>query len=126
MHERSGSTEPYISVNQMRDYILRDEFSAAKREEIWKRVRPVVEANANIRSSVKEGRAGEVSRLWEWIGMLPELEDGTRSGGKENGRLSLGPVHSLRRSESPAVLPTGTEMVEGLGHRHWDEGRPIY
>ena len=126
MHERSGTTEPYISVNQMRDYILRDEFSAAKREEIWKRVRPVVEANANIRSSVKEGRAGEVSRLWEWIGMLPELEDGARSGGREKGRLSLGPIQSPGRNESPVVVPASTGMVEGLGHRHWDEGRPIY
>ena len=110
----------------MRDYLLRDEFSAAKREEIWKRVRPVVEANANIRSSVKEGRAGEVSRLWEWIGMLPELEDGARTGGKENGGLSLGPFQSPQRTESPAVVPASTEMVKGLGHRHWDEGRPIY
>ena len=126
MHERSASTEPFISVPQMRDYVLRDEFSATKREEIWKRVRPVVEANSNVRSSVKEGRAGEISRMWEWIGALPELEDGGWTAGRENGRYSLGGNGTPGRIPSPAVVPVSTEMVEKQGQRHWNEGWPIY
>lgn len=74
---------------------------------MWKRVRAVVESNANVRASVREGRGGEVSRVWEWIGHLGLLE-----GGRESRRVTFGTVED--------------EKVEGMETRKWDEGRPIY
>ena len=122
LHEKGATSEPWISAGQMRDDVLRDEFSAARREAIWKQVRAIVEMNANVRASVREGRAGEVSRVWEWIGSVQQLED----GGYKRGRYSLPPQGNGRREVgdiSPLVEGGAGEMVE---RRHWDEGRPIY
>lgn len=117
MYAQGSSPEPWISVGQMRDDVLRDEFSAKRREAIWKRVKAVVEANANVRPSVREGRAGEVSRVWEWIGSVGIME-GARSGKwAKGGRHSYGPL----------AIPDGTATPGGKGEmRTWDEGRPIY
>ena len=100
----------------MRDDILREEYSAARREAIWKRVRPIVEMNSNVRASVKEGRLGEISRVWEWIGNVAAIEDG--GDRRRSGRKWLGPAaESPERSASPNAVG---EL------RKWDEGRPVY
>ncbi|KAI5283369.1 inner nuclear membrane protein enriched at telomere/subtelomere region, partial [Ascosphaera aggregata] len=67
LHARAAATEPWISIAQLRDDVLRDE-GRKKRERVWKLVGAVVEQNANVRASVREGRAGDVSRVWEWVG----------------------------------------------------------
>jgi hypothetical protein len=100
----------------MRDDVLRDEFSAKRREAIWKRVKDVVEMNANIRPSVREGRAGEISRVWEWIGSVGNLEDVWSGGRRESGRYSMGPIGT----QDGRLSPKPEEP------RKWDEGRPIY
>ena len=141
LHAHGARPEPWISVGQMRDDVLRDEFSAARRESIWKRVKAVVEMNANVRASVREDRLGEVSRVWEWIGSVPALEDQPWSGEKRRsggGRQSLlyGDADangSSSRSITPGrddVSPSagaGGRSGGGVGDtRKWDEGRPIY
>ena len=129
-----ASAEVWISVAQLRDDVLRDEFSPGRREELWRRVRAVVESNANVRASVREGRDGEVSRVWEWIGSLGLLEEGfagsTGGGGRRpSGRLSRGPsaylsVEGGRGSSSPGSDEKRFSPVGRM--QRWDEGRPIY
>lgn len=117
-----GVREAWISVAQLRDDVLRDEFSAARREKLWSRVRRVVECNANVRASVREGRGGDVGRVWEWIGSVGALEDGRREGGRVSFGGNLTPGTGERALNSPAV-GTPTEMVQ---QGKWEEGRPIY
>lgn len=115
LHGRGDAAEAWISIGQLRDDVLRDEFSAARREGIWRKVRAVVEMNANVRTSVREGRSGEVSRVWEWIGSVGLLSEDTWSAGRRsNARNSL---------VGPEALAGGAEFPGG---RSWDEGRPIY
>lgn len=91
---------------------------------MWKQVRAVIERNANVRASVREGRGGDVSRVWEWIGMVGLLEDGAWSGGAKN-RLSFGPVveRTTGGDRANSMEVEGGEMLE---KRTWDEGRPVY
>ena len=134
LYDRGDAAESWISAGQLRDDVLRDEFSARRRENIWKKVKAVVELNANVRASVREGRGGDVSRVWEWIGSVGLLmgdeyqqqqqqQQHTLSGGprRSNARVSwidAGPSDGER--ENPQ---RGREIIE---RRKWDEGRPIY
>ena len=124
LNARGDALESWISIGQLRDDVLRDEFSDKRRESIWNRVRAVVEKNANIRASVREGRGGDVSRVWEWIGSIGVLEepwvDGRGSGGK---RVSWGVLGDDQTPDGRVSTGEGKEMVE---KRKWDEGRPIY
>lgn len=120
LHQRGDTQEGWISSGQLRDDVLRDEFSAARRAKIWKKVEAVVEMNANVRPSVRESRTGEVSRVWEWIGNVGLLEDGRGSGSTDRRRSGK----FIERGESPEVEEAGTIAV--ADQRKWDEGRPIY
>lgn len=112
--------EPWISVSQLRDDVLRDEFSPRRREDLWKRVRAIVEMNANVRASVREARTGEVSRVWEWIGHVGLLDEGVSGGARrQSGRFSLGPP--LGGSPTPVLESNRRDTIP-----RWDEGRPIY
>lgn len=124
LHARGDAAESWISVGQLRDDVLRDEFSDQRRESLWKRVRVVVERNANVRASVREGRGGDVSRVWEWIGTVGLLEDGAWSSGAKK-RVNFGPIVGGEPDDraSPVGLEEGREMVD---NRKWDEGRPVY
>ena len=128
LHTRGDAAESWISVGQLRDDVLRDEFSDKRRENMWKRVRAVVEKNANVRASVREGRGGDVSRVWEWIGSVGLLDE-PWSGGRGSGagkRVSFGGLIDDGTPDgraSPPAVGGGREMVE---QRKWDEGRPIY
>jgi hypothetical protein len=114
LHAQGSASEPWISVGQMRDDVLRDEFSAKRREAIWARVKSVVEMNANVRSSVKEGRLGDVSRVWEWIGSFPHPDR------RKSERLSFGGEGTANGKTHPGIEGQDTAL------RSWDEGRPIY
>lgn len=122
LHDRGSSPEPWVSIGQLRDDVLRDEFSIRRREAIWQRVRLVVEKNANVQASVREMRAGDSSEVWEWVGSFPVLDEAWSSDRRESGRYSGGPVSQYegRTGFEPA------DNREVLQTRHWDEGRPIY
>lgn len=124
LQARGDAAESWISVGQLRDDILRDEFSDQRRERIWKRVRAVVERNANVRASVKEGRGGDMSRVWEWIGSIGLLEDGPYSGGKK--RVSFGGVVGTGKSADLTTPKEGGDGREMSEKRQWNEGRPIF
>lgn len=131
LHHDQRTSEPFISVGQLRDDVLRHVFSASERERVWQNVRKIVESNSNVRAATREGgKTGEWSRVWEWIGpvdLAPGLE-GRSSGG---GGLIEASSSSLNR---------GTEIGNGVEQRsraqtpdrstvevrRWDEGRPIY
>ena len=123
LHAQGERPEPWIGVGRMRDDVLRDEFSAKRREDIWRRVLRVVEINANVRSAVREDRSGEVSRVWQWIGSLPALEDGADR--RRSGRQSLLPQDAEARNESSAAMGQAARGA-AADIRKWDEGRPIY
>ena len=99
LHTRGDAAESWISVGQLRDDILRDEFSDKRRESLWKRVSAVVEKNANVRASVRESRTGDISKVWEWIGsvgLLDESWSDRRSGGGEGEKELVSGVWWMR------------------------------
>ncbi|KAI9704554.1 MAG: inner nuclear membrane protein enriched at telomere/subtelomere region [Bogoriella megaspora] len=119
--------EAYISMAQLRDDVLRDEFSATRRRKLWDRVTKKVENNSNVRPMVRESRTGDVSRVWEWVGAVGALEDSGRreSGRRDSSRLSLG----LRESPSMSEIKDEAVASDGKikGFVKWEDGgRPIY
>jgi len=117
LYSQSSAPEAWISIGQLRDDVLRAELRFSDRERAWKGVREVVEGNTNVRTNVREGRHGEVSKVWEWIGPVGALED----GGRESGKVRF--LDSPAADSDAATPPTGKEIAES---RKWDEGRPIY
>jgi len=113
-HQEPGAYQDRgLSMNQLRDDVLRNEFSSSRRINLWKKVQKKVEHNSNIRAAVREGHGGDITRMWEWIGPIQLLEDSRGSGKRDGGRYSLG--------WTPGSSPP--EPKEG---KHWDEGHPIY
>lgn len=119
-------------MGQLRDDVLRDEFSNSRREKLWGKVRDVVERNANVRASSRELRGGDMSRVWEWVGSIGQFEDlgpsSRKSGGK---RVSWGGVMEEGNDKHRGSSPLNDEIVmdgkrERVEQRKWDEGRPIY
>lgn len=119
LYARGDAAESWISVGQLRDDVLRDEFSDKRRETMWKRVRSVVERNANVRASARELRGGDVSRVWEWVGSVGLLDE-TWSGGRSKR------VSNFEMSEGTTPDVTSPPYREMVDQRKWDEGRPIY
>ena len=116
--EPAAYPDAAMTMTHLRDDLLRNEFSARRRGQIWDQVQRKVESNSNVRSMVREGRHGDMARMWEWIGALPAIEDGHSSGRRQSSRYSLG---QLVGSSSSPIKDEDTSEV-----RHWDEGRPIY
>jgi hypothetical protein len=116
--EPGAYPEVGISMTQLRDDVLRDEFSARSRQKLWEKVQSKVEHNSNVRAAVREGRSGDVTRMWEWIGPVQYIEDSRR---RDSGRHSLGPV--VGSSPARVSTPLRDEMRQS---GKWDEGRPIY
>ena len=79
---------------------------------MWEKVQKKVEQNSNVRPMVREGRTGEVSRVWEWIGALGVAES------------SLSDQMVLSASEQDNEK---TQLeVKVKSSPVWDEHRPIY
>jgi hypothetical protein len=105
---------------QLRDDVLRDEFSASRRKKLWEKVQAKVEVNSNVRPSVREDRNGEVGRVWEWIGSVGAIDNSPyvdrvdrRSGGY---RGSLGGL-----AES-LLEPAGAGIKnENMSSGRWEE-----
>ncbi|KAL6707630.1 inner nuclear membrane protein enriched at telomere/subtelomere region [Coniothyrium glycines] len=115
LQEPGAHSEKGISMAQLRDDILRHEFSSSRRQKLWERVQKKVEFNSNIRAAVRTTNSGDVARMWEWIGPVKLLEDGRSSGKHESGRFSSG------IGSSP---PSASHSMQDV--QKWDEGRPIY
>ncbi|KAK5150089.1 hypothetical protein LTR04_006889 [Oleoguttula sp. CCFEE 6159] len=115
--------EAWISMGQLRDDVLRAEFSASRRQKLWEKVQKKVEQNSNVRPMVRESRTGDVSRVWEWIGAVGLLEGTPGSGDRrQSSRRSL--IASSPGHLTPLKGEDGTGEMSEI--RTWDEGRPIY
>jgi len=125
--------DTFVSMNHLRDDVLRDEFSASRRAKLWEKVQGKVEGNSNIRPMVREGRHGDVSRVWEWVGGVSAIEgmpgrSGSASGGSKkrvSGRFSL-PASSPYSELSTLPPPVKDEGNGEMEERKWEESRPIY
>lgn len=84
--------DSYLPQLHLRDALLADVHSSARRQEIWDKVEAVVDRNANIRVSSQEVR-GEPYRVWEWVGPSGVLknqhssETGGSGGSTSNSHL---------------------------------------
>ncbi|CAN8099616.1 unnamed protein product [Discula destructiva] len=112
-YEGGGKDDPFLFLPNMRDDVLRKYHSLSKREQIWTRVRAVVEQNSNVRTGQREGSNGEVGRAWEWIGPSGAIEGNARRRG--------------RVSRSADVDQEGADDRAAI-HKRWDEpgSRPVY
>ncbi|KAF2420981.1 hypothetical protein EJ08DRAFT_738467 [Tothia fuscella] len=129
--------EGFLSMGHLRDDVLRDEFSAKRRNKIWERVKGKVEGNMNVRPAVREGRFGDVSRVWEWTGAVAPVGEDIVFGSADRrvsgggGRYSMGAAGNNSPLTEYSTVPEvkrkggggGKEMVET---RKWEESRPIY
>jgi len=125
--------EGFISMGHLRDDVLRDEFSASRRTKLWEKVQGKVEGNLNVRPMVREGRHGDVSRVWEWIGAVSAIDDVTgRSGSssrRQSSRYSFGPVGGSSPMSELSTIPPPVKREESgemVERRKWEESRPIY
>ncbi|KAF1979534.1 sister chromatid separation protein-like protein [Bimuria novae-zelandiae CBS 107.79] len=118
-HQEPGAYQDRgLSMNQLRDDVLRTEFSSSRRINLWKRVQKKVEHNSNIRAAVREGASGDVTRMWEWIGPVRLLEDGRSNGKRDGGRRSIGYI------STPGSSPPEPKEMKEL--QKWDDGHPQY
>ena len=104
-------------MNQLRDDVLRNEFSSSQRIKIWKHVQKKVERNSNVRAAVREGASGDITRMWEWIGPVRMLEEG-RGSGKREGR------RDLEWLDEHEVVGKGGR--DGKDVKKWEEGHQQY
>ncbi|THX19299.1 hypothetical protein D6D17_01426 [Aureobasidium pullulans] len=112
-----GYPEPLISMVALRDDVLRDEFRAQERNRIWTAVQKLVEGNANVRTMVREGRTGDVSRMWEWIGAVYRIE-----AGSARQSPAVGKITTPGRLDDSIASGSGMEIEK----RKWGESRPYY
>jgi hypothetical protein len=118
-HQEPGAyPDQGLSMTQLRDDVLRNEFSSRRRQKLWERVQKKVEHNSNVRAAVRENHTGDVARMWEWVGPVQLLEDGRSSGKKGAARYSYGTA-----IESS---PLQSASRDGLQVNKWDEGHPVY
>lgn len=113
--------ESFISMAQLRDDVLRDEFSAKRRAKLWERVQRKVEQNSNVRPSVRESRSGDVSRVWEWVGAVAAIEDRATPLARS--------VHEKNRLSGVGYMDSPSRQLikeESSHQKSWDEGRPMY
>ncbi|KAL1310867.1 hypothetical protein AAFC00_001099 [Neodothiora populina] len=115
--------EPYISMVALRDDVLREEFRAKERTRLWEVVKGLVEGNANVRTMVREGRSGDVSRVWEWIGAVQRIEGSAKRKSGGLGRITGSPGR---------MMDVGVEGSDSDGGnlknsvQKWDEGGSSY
>lgn len=120
--------EKYMSVAQLRDDVLRDEFSANRRKKLWEKVQKKVEGNANVRPMVREGRTGDVGRVWEWVGAVGMLESpqGAETGNRRKSRVSFAATDSHRLLEPQEDDESSLIQRSELPTTKWPEARPNY
>lgn len=57
-----------LSSLQLRDEVMQDEHSIARRVKLWEQVEKIVEGNSNVRANVEVMPSGDEARVWNWVG----------------------------------------------------------
>jgi Man1-Src1p-C-terminal domain len=118
----------FVSVTQLRDDVLRNEFSSSRRKKLWRGVEKLVEQNSNVRTRIGSLDSGDVGRGWKWIGAIRQLDDSDISGGSRrgSGRYSLPPIHA-QTPEMTSSPMTEIDIANPVGFRRWnDASRPQF
>lgn len=121
----SMTPEPFLAPAQLRDLVLRDEKSASRKAELWKKVEREVEKNANVRARVAE-QHGEEIRVWQWVGgayetdlpaieSTPSVQGAPASTNRRRSYAAFAPRPSLSRPGTPRV------SLAGDRHMSWGE-----
>ncbi|KAI8605695.1 Man1-Src1p-C-terminal domain-containing protein [Dissophora ornata] len=76
-------TDPFLPQTHLRDALLADVHSAARRQEIWDKVQAIIERNSNVRTSSQEVR-GELHKVWEWVGPTGVLSQHSQGEGSSS------------------------------------------
>lgn len=126
LHAQEPETyqDNYISMAQLRDDVLRDEFSATRRKKLWEKVQKKVEGNANVRPMVREGRTGDVGRVWEWVGAVGMLESpqGAQTGDRRrSGRRVSFAADNQRLLEARDMEDSPSVQRVDLPTTKWEE-----
>jgi len=110
-----GHQDSHVPIAQLRDDILRNEYSTWRRKKVWDAVQKKVERNSNVRPMVREGRSGDVGRVWEWVGAVGMLESPPASyERRKSGRVSFGGEQWIEpRSEDHSEVSQVTRWKEG-------------
>lgn len=96
---------------------------------MWEKVQQKVEGNANVRPMVREGRSGDVGRVWEWVGAVGYIES-PQSGAnrRRSGRVSFAGI-----DDSKSIEPSEEFSESALlrsekkpAVKKWEEGRGSY
>lgn len=131
-YEPMNTRDGYISVTQLRDDVLRQEFSSSRRKALWQHVEKLVEQNSNIRTKVGTLDTGDVGRGWRWTGAVRSIESSVERPSTSNGRIVAGRYSMPQAvSSSPPMAETG-QGVNGDAYpkeefRRWDSGsRPAF
>lgn len=107
--------DSHVSVAQLRDDILRNEYSTWRRNKVWDAVQKKVERNSNVRPMVREARSGDVGRVWEWVGAVGMIESPPER--RKSGRVSFGGEQWIEpRSEDHSEVSVS----------RWKEGGQYY
>lgn len=118
--------DKYMSVAQLRDDVLRDEFSAGRRKKLWEKVQKKVEGNSNVRPMVREGRTGDVGRVWEWVGAVGILEaPPSGSSRRKSGRANL-TSDFIGEDSSMVVSEIRGPKRDDFKTAKWEESRPYF
>ncbi|KAF9426995.1 inner nuclear membrane protein enriched at telomere/subtelomere region [Entomortierella beljakovae] len=102
--------DPFLPQIHLRDVLLRDMESVAKRQEIWEKVSALVDRNSSVRVSAQEVQ-GEIHRVWEWVGATGVLSRKAMRGiGNGNG------IHSspLKDKSSPMSSLLDNDSLYGV------------
>lgn len=122
-HDPSVYREDFLPVPQLRDDVLRSEWSTFRRRKLWEKVQQKVEHNANVRPAVRESSSGDVGRVWQWVGHVGLIESPPSTGGgherRKSGRVSFG-------GEQWIPAHGGTPEMSQVGASKWKEGGSYY
>jgi hypothetical protein len=100
----SSEQAGYVSINRLRDDVLRNEFSSARRKKVWSAVEKLVEQNANVRTKVGATDTGDVGKGWRWIGGQDGSNDSpvSKLEIEEVGKPNMSELKRWRDNDEPA------------------------
>jgi hypothetical protein len=118
-HAASGAGDGFVGVNQLRDDVLRGEFSSARRKRLWAHVESLVEQNSNVRTKFGALDSGDVGRGWKWIGGSVAGSGSSRRG---SARFSFNPNESAMRQDSSPMTEVDASLAGGRrSFTPWDD-----